>query len=733
MSTHAAVAKTNPLVAAGPVRAESLEIVLYWRSISRRKWWILCLGALIGAVAWGVLQFVTPIYRATVTLVIEQSRSKVVSIEEVYSGVSPNREHYQTQAEMLKSPALASRVIDKLGLVTHPEFDPRQAKAALLQTVFSTPVSATAHQNWTEERVREAVLVDFLRRVTISPVRQTQLVKVGFDSADPEFAARVANTIADSYIEADVEIRGRMRQRATDWLAQRILDLKQNLENSERNLQQYREREGLLDTRGLAQSGAVSEFDTLRRTANDARDRRQDAEANHKQLQAAGDRVISSPVVLRNPIVEKLKEAERLAERQLAELALRYGVEDRRIIEAEARVTRARENTRRGIESVVASYAREYQVASAGERAAEKTLVSAKASIQNINRKEFQLDALEQDRATNRQIYDRFMNRYRETRAASDVESSVVARVIDAAVRPRTPYKPRQDQIIGAAFVLGLLLGALVTLFLERISSTIKSADEVEEKLGLPTLAVIPLLTGAAAKTAGRYYLEQPNSVFSEAIRTARTSLLLSAIDARTKVLLVTSTIAGEGKTSFALNLALAYAQTKKTLVIEADLRQPSIVRHLGLDPAKPGLTSLFTQGATLSDCMQQVGGSSLYVLPAGPTSANPLELLSSERFREMVVRLADVCEIVIIDSPPAHLVSDAMVLSTAATGVVLVVKADATPYAAVRRSVKALQDAGAPIIGVALNQLDFSKADRYYGTYTGYSKQHGAYYGKPA
>ena len=402
------------------------------------------------------------------------------------------------------------------------------------------------------------------------------------------------------------------------------------------------------------------------------------------------------------------------------------------MIQAQAELRRARENTREAIKEVTASFEKEYQVALANERAAKQALMATKGSVQSINRKEFQLDALEQDVATNREIYNKFMNRYRETRAASGTQTTLVARVIDPAVRPGGPYKPRKMQIAGGGVMLGLLLGAIIALLLERLNSTVKSGDEVEEKLGVPVLAVLPLLTGKDGEGAGRYYLENPASAFSEAIRTARTSILLSSIDSSSKVLLVTSSIPAEGKSAFAINLALAHAQTKKTLLIEADLRRPSVVQHLGLDTLKPGLTSLFSGDATFNECVQRVEGSSLYVLPAGPIPDNPLELLSSERFKRMVERVATACEIVIVDSPPVHLVSDAVVLSTLATGVLFVVKAESTPYPVARRCLKTLDDAGAPIVGVALNQLDFAKADRYYGAYTGYSKEYGGgYYGK--
>jgi capsular exopolysaccharide synthesis family protein len=294
-------------------------------------------------------------------------------------------------------------------------------------------------------------------------------------------------------------------------------------------------------------------------------------------------------------------------------------------------------------------------------------------------------------------------------------------------------YKPRKDRIVLIGVILGLLLGAIGALLRERMDSTLRTSEEVESKLGLPTLAVLPLLSGTSGKVVGRHFLEEPGSIFSEAIRTARTSLLLSSIDVPSKILLVTSSVPSEGKSAFAVNLALAHAQASRVLLVEADLRRPSIAQHLGLDQDTPGLTGLYEGAATLAQCVQRVEGSSLYVLPAGRPPPNPSELITSERFHHMIRRIAAACDILIIDSPPVHLVSDAVLLSTMATGVLFVIKADSTPYPLARRCLRVLQDVGAPVIGVALNQVDFNKAGRYYGGYTEYAKEYGGYYTKPA
>jgi capsular exopolysaccharide synthesis family protein len=326
------------------------------------------------------------------------------------------------------------------------------------------------------------------------------------------------------------------------------------------------------------------------------------------------------------------------------------------------------------------------------------------------------------------------MNRFKETNAANDVRNNVIAHVVDPAIPSGGPVKPNGRRIVITALMLGALLGILVALLLERLDNTLKSAEDVENKLSQPMLAMLPLLTGKRAKAVGRHYLDEPQSVFSEAIRTARTSVLLSAIDIPHKVLLITSSIPSEGKTTFAINLALAHAQTKKVLLINADMRRPSLAEQLHLDSAKPGLSSVVSGTANLADCIQTVEGSHLHIISSGPIPPNPLELILSHRFKEMLMVCSRAYDIVVLDSPPVQLVSDAVVLGTMATGVLFVVKADSTPYQVARRCIRTLAGAGATVFGVALNQLEFKKADYYYGAYTNYSRyKYGAYPGKPA
>ena len=732
MTANAVAIASPTVIEAIPDSRNTLDLVIYWRSIAKRKWRILAFGSAFALVAAGLVQLMTPVYRSTATLLVEQNKAKVAPTEEVYANVGDSREHFQTQAEILKARALAMKLVDKLDLTRHPDFDPRQHRPSIVNSIRQQIGWPAEQKPWTDEALRKAVIDSLMRRLTIEPVRLSQLIRVSFESSDPYVAADVANAIARMYIESDNEARFDMNARAGDWLGSRLAGLRKNLEDSERALQQYRDRQRIVETKGLAQSGATRQIEDLTTRLVAARQRRYVAEHAYQQVNSAKGQADTLPIVVRNALVVRLKELEHEAERRVIELSNRYGPEHPRMEQAEAELQQAKLNTRRQIDVVVSSLLNDFELARANEQALERSLVEAKGDVQVINRKEFQLASLERAVATNRQIYDLFLNRFRETSAARDQHANAVARVTDEARPSQVPIKPKKEQIVSIAFMLGIVFGALVALLLERLNNTLNSTDDVEEKLGEPLLTALPLLRGRAAKDVGRHYLQDPGSVFSEAIRTARTGVLLSSTGTPNVSVLVTSSIPDEGKTAVAVNLALAQAQTKRVLLVDADLRQPALGRQLGLDPGKPGLTDLLSGAATFPECLQRIEGTSLYVITTGHVPLNPLELLMSQRFQQLVKALASTCDVLILDSPPVHLVSDALVLSKLVSGAVFVVKADSTPYPLARRSIEALRDVDANIFGVMLNQLDFKKADRYYGAYTGAYYKYDGYYTRP-
>ena len=707
---------------------DKLDIVEYWRSITKRKFAILAFALAVALLATVVVFVMTPIYRSTVTVLIEANKSKLLTIEDVYSGVSQNREYFQTQVEIIKSREVAVKAITKTRLWEKEEFDPRpKGDSWIASTLVSIGFSDSEDKKeWTEAAMADAIYGKFSKQLTIEPIRLSQLAKISFESRDPQLSALVANAIADVYIENDLEARYKMTKQASNWLQERLSSLKSKLDQSEGGLQAYREKAGIVDIKSSTQSGAGKQIDEVMGRLVETRMKRAEAENAYNQIKAApkGADLSSLPAVIKNLVVGEAKKQEAEAERKISELAQRYGTEHAKYVQAEGELKAARDNVRRQVEVVVASVIREYEAARGTERALEGVLGAAKGNVQALNRKEFELNVLEREVDSNRQMYDMFIKRAKETNVAGDLQAAV-ARVVDPAVVIDKPIKPQKMQIILIAFVLGLFIGVLSSLLLDRLDNTLKTSEDVETKLKQPLLTTLPLLNSeeTARTSTARIFLDQPKSLYAEAIRTARTGVLLSAIDVPKRILLVTSTLPGEGKTTFSINLAMAHAHTKKTLLIDADMRRPAISKGLDLPLGNKGLSNLVSGTATLEECMQPYEGTNLMLMSAGTVPPNPLELLLSQKFKDTLAQLSELFDIVVIDSPPVELVSDALVISAQATGVIYVVKALDTPYQLVRKGIQRLRRADGQILGVALNRLDFAKAEKYYGEYSGYGK----------
>jgi len=716
--------------------SDTLDLVRYWRAIRRNQWRILALVAAVGILAAFVASGLAPVYRSAATVLVEAGKPKIVSIEEVYNSMgSAQREYYQTQLEILKSRDLAAKLVRQLKLAEHPQFKPgaqppRFYEKWLPKGFWGDDAAATASPEQLENRVIGAVQRD----INLQLVRNSQLMRISFDSRDPELAAAVPNALADIYIDSDLESRMKMNRKASSFLTGQTTDLKKKLVESEQALQAFREREKIIDTKTLSQSGVTRQVEDLTTSLTEARRRRNEAEYAYQQVSALAqgksqESLESIPAIQKHPQVLKLREAEADAEKRYADASKRYGPDHPRMVTAETELKSARENARRGLAGAVQTVTREYESARANEAAIERTLAAAKGDIQNLNRKEFQLAALEREVATSRQFYDMFMQRYKETNISGEMHSPI-ARVVDPAIVPSVPAGPNKRLIVGLSLLGALLVAVSLALLLERLDNTIKTTNEVETRLGVPTLGVLNITRVKSGVHLERIFLEDPQTSFAEAIRTIRSGVMLSSIDSPKKIVLVTSSVPEEGKTTVAANLAFALGQVKKTLLIDADMRRPKIGRVLGGTSATLlGLSQLVAGEAPLERCIYPVDKSGqLSVLPAGRIPPNPLELLASHRFAEAIERLAATFEVIVIDSAPVQLVSDALVLSNIATDVVYVVKADDTPYPLARLGLRRLRRVNAPILGVVLNQLDAVRADRYYGEYSGYGKR---YYNK--
>jgi capsular exopolysaccharide synthesis family protein len=403
--------------------------------------------------------------------------------------------------------------------------------------------------------------------------------------------------------------------------------------------------------------------------------------------------------------------------RRLAELSETLGPRNLRILELESQKAQVAAALSRQRTLVARSITREYEAALATEQSIQRELNAARTGVQMVNREEFQLASLEREAQTNRQLYDLFMSRAKETDLAGSVQASV-ARVVDPAVPDELAYRPARLEIVLATTLLALLAAAGASFVLDRLDKSVKGGEDAEFRLDQPVLAALPEVHGSDRRRMALLFLQDTHSHFAEAIRTLRTGVLMSSADHPHKMILVTSSLPGEGKTTVAINLALAHAQTKRTLLIDADMRRSQVDRSLRIAPGHRGLTNLVAGTANIDACVQQFTGTDLHVMSIGELPPNPLELLLSERFGEVLQELSDQFEVIIIDSPPVEMVSEALVLAPLVTSTVFVVKALSTPAALARKSLDRLQRAGGSILGLVVNQLDFGGAPRDYGEY---------------
>jgi capsular exopolysaccharide synthesis family protein len=723
---------------------ESLDLVRYWRAIARNKWRILALVVLVGLLATLYAYSLTPIFRATATLMVEGSRIKGKGLSEddayvTYEGSS--RDYYLTQFEIIKSRAFAERLVRVMGLTKHPEFSPREAPkpwyAALVPGTLQglLPVSKPSEPDVAprSQDFEDGVVDAVTSRTSLQPVRNTTLVKISFDSIDPELAARVPNTLATIYIVADLEARAEATRRSAQFLVKQADDLKAKLVESERALQQYREREKIIEAKGVSMAGASRQLEDLSSSLLDARKKRADLEAAYEQVNSArqgrsADPFETLPVVLRHPLVQRAKDIESEAERRFSDASKRYGPDHPRMVAAQAELKLAQENLRRQANTAAQGLAKDYELARANEASIERALARSKGDIQAYNRKEFELQSLERDVAANRQLFEAFVQRSKEARAGE--MQSPIGRIVDEARPPKGPFGPNRRLIVGMWVLAALLAGVSLALLIERLNNRVKASHEVESKLGVRAVGVLPITKADSGVPLERMFRESNQNAFSESIRTIRSSVLLSGLQSPRKVVLLTSSIPDEGKTTLASNLAFAFAQVKKTLLIEADMRRPKLGRVLGDNGSRPGLSELVAGDADAGKCIFEVEGSNLHVMLAGHVPPNPLELISSPQFAVIMDQLKAQYEVIVVDSPPVQLVSDAVMLAQMATSVLFVVRADHTPYPIARHALSRLHRVDAPVLGAVLNQIDLEKADNYYGEYSGYGNRYYRKYG---
>jgi len=546
-------------------------------------------------------------------------------------------------------------------------------------------------------------------------------------------AASIANAITNAYAQYGLESRLAMVKNATSWLSERLQNLKAQLEQSEIQLQAFQRRESMLNSSNRRQMLDTKMANLATQLIN-AQTQRAELEIRYRQvhetrLEGKGYEILVP--LSNNMLVERLYEQFGNLERKLSELGDRYGDKHPKMIAAKADRDESERRLLAEINRVSDSLHKDFIAAQAKEQEAKRQLDLMQQDMQNNTGKGFQQAKLEREVESNRQLYETFLSRFKEIDNSGE-STQLNVRIVDPALVPEVPFKPKKFLILMLSMLVGLVVGVALAVLRAFLDNTFKRAADIEEKLLLPVLSELVYLETDKMDDVSpeRHFIQHPRSAFAETINHVRTGIMFSDLDEPVKSLLVTSAQPGEGKTTLSSNLAISFAQLGKTLLIDADMRKPSIRRAHG-KPQGAGLSEWISGSVDLPQAIHQDEViPNLSVMTTGQLPPNPLELLSSAKFKQRFDILQNEYDYIIFDTPPILPVSDALVLGNLVDKVILSVRFDVTTFPLAEEAVKRLRSNHIEPLGAVLSMVDMKKIKSYYGSHY-YQSYYGAYYGK--
>jgi polysaccharide biosynthesis transport protein len=692
-----------------------------------------------------------PMYRAKSQILIQDERSAAVSS---LSASDPSfwqdpEPYYNTQYRILQSRGLARRVVKRLDLQTVPEFNGsmsaaggplafvRRTRAMItggvrtaIGIVTSRGKPPAAEPPAPDESAQEAAFVSaFLSRVRVEPQRGTRLVDVYFDSADPAFAAKAADTLAEEYVQQNLELKLGSVQKSLTWLEEELKRQQQKITKSEMALTEYRSQQNApsLDSRQNIVLARLTQLNDAVTSARTSRIQRESLFRQVERLDPKSANVDSFPAVAQSTAVLEARGRLSTLEQQKASLTGRYGPQHPEMVKLETQIDNARRQVRVEAAKAIEQLRSEYLAAVSQERSLTNSLEEQKKAALDLDKKSGAYSILERQAESDRKVYESLLQQQKELSVIRNSRANNV-QVMDHAETPGAPYAPdlRRDWMMALLLGFGLALG--LAFGVEHLDDTVKTPDDVTRRLKLPLLGLVPAARG---KEAPVLIGSVPHD-FGEAFRSLRTSLVFTSGSETTRIVGVTSSQPLEGKTTTACNLGAALALGgARVLLIDGDMRRPSLHKTMGLQNAI-GLSHLLVGQARVRDAVQRTSEPNLFVITAGRTPPNPSELLSSDRMKAFLQNLASgPFDWVVLDTPPVLAVTDAVIVGPLVTGLVFVIGSGMTRRVHAERALETLRTSRPNLIGVVLNRVDFDGNKYYYSRYYGY--QYKSYYGQPA
>ncbi|RBP07329.1 exopolysaccharide transport family protein [Roseiarcus fermentans] len=694
----------------------------------------------------------TPLYTATAQLLLDPNKEKAGAQDSMLAGFALDLPAIESQIQVIRSTSLLSRVVRQDHLVTDPEFGaatPVVGSRGLLGPIraFFSPAPAPAPSaapagrdelGRSEPPTLEVAqtVQNVMGAVGVSRNGQSLVLNVSFTSADPAKAVRLANAIADAYVIDKLDARFEAAKRASAWLSDRLVDLRKQLRESEEAVARFRSDNNLIGAGGGNVTLNQDQLGQLNGRRVAARAETADKKARLDlllQVQAAGGSVADLPDIANAGAIPELRQQENDLMRQAADLLARYSDRHPSVVNIHAQLADLRRSIAREAERLAADVKHDYDMALARQQAIEKTLNEVTGETDLDASKAITLRELERNAAVDKTLFEEFLQRAKVTEEQSTFEARD-ARVITPAQPPAPQTSPRTMLVLGASLVLGLAAGVGGAFVVELLNPGFTTPRQVEEFLDLPLLASIALMetrdltNDGVLITMPEYPFVKPLSRFSEAFRSLRSAVQMSDVDNPPKVLLVTSTVPSEGKSTIAMTTAASAARSGlRTLIVEGDLRHPTVSRYFNAADG-PGLVDHLVYGAELSSVVLRDEKLQLWVLPAGAKTQNPPDLLGSDRFRALIAELREQYDLILIDSPPLGPVVDALIVSQLVDKTLFVVRWASTPREMVAHSVERLAS-HRKVAGVVFNYVVHAQAQKY-GKYA-YSYYYGDRYYK--
>lgn len=697
-----------------------VDFLEYWKVIKRRKWIIITFLCIVFTVTTIATFTKKPLYKSKGVLLIERE-ANILSFQDIFQIETYREDYYQTQFKLLQSRSLARDVIEKLKLNENEAFagKKKNKNSNSSNNINSDPYSPYINT--------------FLANLEVRPVRMTRLVEVSFKSRDPVLSANVVNTLFDAFIERDIQAKYKATAEATEFLSRQIEDLKKEIEQGERKLQEYGAQKNIIAL-SEKETTVVEKLAELNRALTEAQIERVKKEVYYNEIKNATPD--SLPEVMKNPVIKTLQEDYLRLSREYTKKSEIFKPDYPEMVRLRAELENARSALENEVANIVKGAYSDYQAALKKEMSLKEAFEAQKNEAIQLNSNAILYNSLKIEIENKRNLLENLLRRQAETDITARLRGLKTSgiRIIDRAEIPTTPFSPNKKLNMLLALLIGLFGGVGLAFFAEYIDRTIKTAEDVERIVGLPFLGFIPNFDPKKSVNSYGYrygYKKRekkeekssfvfpphsvekisqilPDSFIAESFRNLRTSLLFSPSDKENKVFVVSSSVAGEGKTTICANLGIVLSQMgKRVVLVDGDFHNPSLHRIFSLKNIE-GLTHFLTgsiEGSNLIKGLPEFPG--LFVINSGVIPPNPSELITSSKMQKLLNLLKEKFDFVIIDTPPLLLRTDAYILSINADGLILVINSLKTPRDFVLKAKKELESKNIKIKGVVLNRGD--------------------------